>query len=320
MSPHRIRLPISTRHAFALAFDLAARRDPLHSLIVPLLLRAPWNVAMWMMPAIPPSGPSITVTLLTLAALLGDFVMMLVVQAMLRFRARSVFNTPLEVHPAPVTECYALGIRRVPWLLVTEVARNTAILVAGFFLFLPALLVGFRLAFATEAVVLHEPNTSRAFQRSFKLTEGRFERWLEMIVASVMLIFAAILCVAFLIVIVPGPSSNTWLFVTRLLVTAITPIIQYAWTFFYLRLVEIEVPQGPGIEVGPLYAATSLPAADAPAPAAAAAPAIESPQPPPLPAETTAEAAPPVPSAPREDRAPDALARGSWLLPAPRWR
>jgi hypothetical protein len=270
MSPHRIRLPISTRHAFALAFDLAARRDPLHSLIVPLLLRTPWNVALWMLPPINQSDRPIAVTLLTLAALLGDFVVMLVVQAMLRFRARSVFNTPLEVHPAPVTECYALGIRRVPWLLVTELARNIAIVVSSFFLFLPALLVGFRLAFATESVVLHEPNTSRAFQRSFKLTQGRFERWLEMIVVSVVLIFAIILLMAFLMVIVPGPATNTWVSSTLLLVTAITPIIQYAWTFFYLRLVEIEAPAGPGIEVGPLYAAVTPPVAVAALPVDAA--------------------------------------------------
>ena len=31
----------------------------------------------------------------------------------------------------------------------------------------------------------------------------------------------------------------------------VTSVIQYAWTFFYLRLLEIEAP---GIEVGPLFA------------------------------------------------------------------
>src|SRR2546426_940809 len=36
MVPHR-RLPISARHAFALAFDLAVRRDPVQSLLVPWL-------------------------------------------------------------------------------------------------------------------------------------------------------------------------------------------------------------------------------------------------------------------------------------------
>jgi hypothetical protein len=40
------------------------------------------------------------------------------------------------------------------------------------------------------------------------------------------------------------------------LVIAATPIIQYAWTFFYLRLVEIDQPM---IEVGPLYAKAEAP-------------------------------------------------------------
>ena len=179
--------------------------------------------------------------------------MLLIVSAMLRFRARSVFNTPVEVRPAPVAECYALGLRRVPWLLITEVLRNAAILVATFFLVLPALLLGFRLAFATEAVVLNESNTSNAFQRSFRLTEGRFERWLEMIVVSVVLILAIVLTVAISAVLIPGPTSNAWVSITLLLITAVTPVIQYAWTFFYMRLVEIEVPPA-GVEVGPAYA------------------------------------------------------------------
>lgn len=255
MSSHRnLRLPISTRHAFALAFDLAVRRDAAHSLLVPLLLRSPWILALAILPPLNKTDRPGQVMMLTLAALLGDFIMLLTVSAMLRFRARSVFNMPVEMPPAPVTECYALGVRRVPWLLVTEVARNFALLMATFFFFLPALLLGFRLAFATEAVVLHEPDTSRAFQRSFRLTEGRFERWLEMIVASVVLIFTIIISVAILSVVFQGPTPNAWVSVTLLLITAITPIIQYAWTFFYLRLVEIESPE-PGVEVGPAYAA-----------------------------------------------------------------
>jgi hypothetical protein len=258
MSSHRIRLPISTRHAFALAFDLAARRDLVHSLLVPLILRSPWILALAILPPLSATERQFEVMALTAAALIGDFVMLLTVGAMLRFRARSVFNTPVEVPPAPVTECYAQGIRRVPWLLVTEVVRNFAILVATFFFFLPALLLGFRLAFATEAVVLHEPDTSRAFQRSFRLTEGRFERWLEMIVVSVVLVIAVLIFVAFLSVIFPDPSINLWVAAARLLITAITPIIQYAWTFYYLRLVEVDVPASvPGFEVGPVYASAA---------------------------------------------------------------
>ena len=45
---------------------------------------------------------------------------------------------------------------------------------------------------------------------------------------------------------------------TRLVITAITPVIQYAWTFFYLRLVEAELGL-PGVEVGPAYAAAAAP-------------------------------------------------------------
>ena len=258
-TPIRLRLPISTRHAFALAFDLAARRDPLHSLIVPLLLRAPWNVALALLPPITQTEHPVQVTLLTLAALLGDFIMLLTVSAMLRFRARSVFNTPVETRPGAAGEHYALALRRVPWLLATEVLRNLALLFSSFFLLLPALLLGFRLAFATEAVVLNEPDTSSAFRRSFHLTEGRFERWLEMIVVSVVLIFAIILFVALLTVVIPGPAANTWVSLTLLLITAITPIIQYAWTFFYLRLVETEPRTEPVFDTGPAYAAGPVP-------------------------------------------------------------
>lgn len=269
MAPHRVRLPISTRHAFALAFDLAVRRDSLQSIVIPFLLRSPWILALAILPPITHTERPLQVTVLTLAALMGDFVMLQVVSAMLRLRARSVFNTPVEVRPAPASECYARGIRRVPWLLVTEVLRNLSLVVATFFLVLPALLLGFRLAFATEAVVLHEPDTSRAFQRSFRLTEGRFERWLEMIGVSVVLMLAVIFVVTFLWVFFPGPGANTWFAVTMLLITAVTPVIQYAWTFFYLRLVEVEVPAGPGVEVGPAYAAAEPRSEPAPGPGSA---------------------------------------------------
>jgi hypothetical protein len=265
MSSHRVRLPISTRHAFALAFDLAARRDVAHSLLVPFLLRSPWILALAVLPPLTETDRPGQVMLLTLAALLGDFVMHLTVTSMLRFRAVSVFNTPVEARPAAVSLCYARGIRRVPWLLATEVLRNTALVMAAFFLVLPALLLGFRLAFATEAVVLDERDTSRAFQRSFRLTEGRFERWLEMIVFSVVLILAIVIVVGISSVFVPGLTSNAWLAVTLLIITAFSPIVQYAWTFFYLRLVEIDRPQE-GVEVGPAYAQAAEPAVMAPEP------------------------------------------------------
>jgi hypothetical protein len=41
-----------------------------------------------------------------------------------------------------------------------------------------------------------------------------------------------------------GPTDAWWQWVLAgsLLAAAIWPVIQYAWTFFYLRLVETEVP------------------------------------------------------------------------------
>ena len=41
--------------------------------------------------------------------------------------------------------------------------------------------------------MLNERHIGGAFQRSFQLTEGRFERWLEMIVVSVLLVLGVAL-------------------------------------------------------------------------------------------------------------------------------
>lgn len=260
MLPHRkIRLPISTRHAFALAFDLAFRRDVLQSLAIPLLLRAPWILAQAVLPRANDSDQPGLVYLLTLAALIGDFLTAVTVGAMLRFRARSVFNTPLEVRPAPAAECYSLGLRRVPWLIVTEIVRNLVMLF-GFFMFvLPGVFLGFRLSFATEAVVLHEPSTGAAFGRSFRLTPARFERWLEMIIVSVGLAFLAVIVVVVPSLLYPDIGLGVWVAVAQLLLAALMVIVQYAWTFFYLRLVEVDVPY-PGVEVEPAYAIAPSPA------------------------------------------------------------
>ena len=196
--------------------------------------------------------------LIWLTAQIGTFVVWLVISAMLRFRARSVFNTPPQTPPMPVVECYARALRRVPWLVLTEVLRNISLVLALLFFVLPALFLGFRLSVATEAVVLDQPHMAGAFQESFRLTEGRFERWLEMIVVSVVLVFGGIFVGAALSVIFPGPGINAWVAATQLLIAAGIPIIQYAWTFFYLRLAEAE--PSPGVEVGPAYAAASEPA------------------------------------------------------------
>jgi hypothetical protein len=252
-NPTSIRLPISTRHAFALAFDLALRRDALQSLVVPLLLHSPWLLAIIVLSSQRHSDARPLVMLLWSAAALGEFVTHLVIDAMLRFRARSVFNTRAGTHPAPVSECYAQGLKRVPWLIVTEAVRNLALFFGSFFFVFPGLYLGYRLAFATEAVVLTDRDTSSAFARSFRYSDHRFERWLEMVVASVGLAIAVMFAAAVLSIAFPAPSVDTWGAILWFLITAIMPIIQYAWTFFYLRLAEID-PETTGVEVGPAYA------------------------------------------------------------------
>jgi hypothetical protein len=236
------RLPVSTRHAFALAFDLAVRRDPFHSLLLPLLLRAPWIVAMAVLPQASESDRPGAVLLVTSVAMIGDFFAFLLVTAMLRFRARSVFNTPHDVKPASAWDCYAQGIRRIPWLFVTEAVRNIAIGLGALALLVPGLFLGYRLSFATEAVVLSEPELSSSFRRSFQVTRHHFERWVELIAVSAALILAITFVVAVLMVFVPGPPNTVWVVIMWLLVATITPVIQYGWTFFYLRLVEVDIP------------------------------------------------------------------------------
>jgi hypothetical protein len=284
------RPPISTRHAFAQAFDLAARRDVLHSLVVPTLLRAPWVITLALLPPLDQVDDTTPVLMLGSLALLGDFITLLVISSMLRFRARSVFNTPRLVKPARAGECYSRGFRRIPWLLMTEVVRNLVLGVAAYCSFLPTaflrlspetffqdlahnflqlsvgatllvptLFVGFRLGVATESVVLDERDMAGAFQRSFRMMRGRFERWFELVAASGALVLGLAMLVSALGVLVPAISDANQVAVFWLLVIAVTPVIQYAWTFFYLRLVEIDEPW---IEVGPQYA-QAVPAAPA---------------------------------------------------------
>jgi hypothetical protein len=256
--PHRQRLPISARHAFALAFDLAARRDVLQSIVVPLALWAPWIFAPAVLERVFPGLDRSQLLLLTAGGKLLDFLVFVVVTAMLRFRARSVFNTPGEVHPAPALRCYAQGLRRVPALYLAEALRNIALAIAFSMLFVPFLYLGFKLSMVTEIVVLRPSDPARATQRSFHLTEGRFERWLEMVAISVFLVVPIwfLMVVGFLAV--PASSWNVWLAVGTFLTAAIVPVIQYAWTFFYLRLEEID----PANEAGqPAAAPAGVPAA-----------------------------------------------------------
>ena len=251
-------LPVSTRHAFALAFDLAFRRDALQSLIMPFLLRAPWLAALALLPAPEQGVASRDVLLVWSLAAIGFTASLLLVDAMLRFRARSVFNRPPEVKPAPVGDCYASGIRRVGWLYVTEVVRSF-LLVIGFGAFvLPGIWLAHRLAFATEAVVLTRPNLAQAFRHSYHLTAHRFERWVEMMVVSVVLVLGVCLLGAILYVLSPITGLEIAELSVSLLIVFMLPVVQYAWTFFYLRLLEAEEPLLR--EVGPAYAEAHAPA------------------------------------------------------------
>ena len=240
MSPHR-RIPISARHTFALAFDLAVRRDPVQSLWVPLLLHAPWVTMQALLPAPDePGGMTERNLLLQSVVLLGEFLVTLLVAGMLRFRARSVYNTPAGVHPASAILCYGQALARLPWLLVTEVLRNLAMVAAGLFLVLPGVWVGFRLSLATEAAVLREGNAIDAFARSYQLTKARLERWLEMIVISVVITLGMLFTLAALFFALPNTSWSTWVTVGLFLFPLVMTVIQYAWTFLFLRLDEIE--------------------------------------------------------------------------------
>jgi hypothetical protein len=250
-----LRRPVSTRHAFALALDLAIVRDTVHSMIVPFLLRGPWIVALALLARSGESRPATTIVLLGSIASLGASLSWWAVDAMLRFRARSVFNTPHGVPPAPVLECYEHGLRRLPWLYLTECVRNLALTFASSFFVLPGVYLGYRLAFSTEAVVLDDRNLPGAFQHSFHLSRGRFERWFEFVAFSVALVLGASF-VAALLMSLGNFSPETWALVGLVVAVAVAPVIQYAWTFFYLRLVEVEEPRLK--EVGPFYASSSM--------------------------------------------------------------
>ena len=282
------RPPVSSRHAFGSAFDLAVRRDPLQSLVVPFLLRAPWALTLALLPA--PEGSDDPTLLLGLAsvALLGDFLTVIVIAAMLRLRARSVYGTPPGVKPAPAADCYAKGIARVPRLFLTEVFRNVLLGIAASFSILPAasvrlhletffqdlstnflllvvavclviptLFLGFRLAVATEAVVLDERTMVGAIQRSFQIMEGRFERWFELLATSAALVIGLAL-VTTVLSLSFHLSDPLVLAIFWGMVIVVTPVIQYAWTFFYLRLAEVEEPLR---EPPPMYAAGASPSA-----------------------------------------------------------
>ena len=258
--PTHLRLPISSRHAFALAFDLAVRRDLLHSIVVPLVLQTPWFVLLGMLPPLEESRSHLLrVTVLTAFLTLGQTFTWLLVSAMLRFRARSVFNTPAERHPVSARDHYARALPRVPALFVSECLRNFSFWLGSLFLVLPALFLGFKFSMATEDVVLSGRGPLQAFKRSFILTEGRWERWMEMIVLSVVIVLGVWFTAALAYVGVPGPGPEPYAKAAFIVAFAILPVVQYAWTFFYLRLEESEAAAvasdavvTPGIPGGPV--------------------------------------------------------------------
>jgi len=193
--PSRELPPVSARRAIALAFALA-RRDPMQSLVVPLLLRAPWILTLSMLPSGDESEFPRRALLLGSVALLGDYLALMITSAMLRFRALSVWEGPPGAPPAPALECYARALRRVPWLIVTEFVRYAAGAFGLFFFVIPGVILGFRLAWAAEAVTLHAPHLSAAFERSYRLSKGRFGRWVELSIASVLPVIAVWFVVA----------------------------------------------------------------------------------------------------------------------------
>jgi hypothetical protein len=208
------------------------------------------------MPARDPARPLTPVVLVSMVALLGGSVSWWAVDAMLRVRARSVYNTPHGNPPAPVLECYEHGLRRLPWLYLTECVRGFA-MALGFGVFvLPGVYLAYKLGFCTEAVVLDERHMAGAFQHSFQLSRGRFERWLEMVVVSVLLALGVLFFGTVLSLAIHWLSFDTWKTITLLLLVALWPVFQYAWTFFYLRLIELEEPRMQ--EAGPFYASGAL--------------------------------------------------------------
>lgn len=257
MSPHR-RLPVSARHAFALAFDLAVRRDAMQSLWVPLLLHAPWLVAGALLPTPRlPEDYTLGFTLLSSLVLIGETVTWLTIAAMQRFRAKSVFNTPAGVRPDPIGACYARGFRRIGWLYLSEFVRYAMIAIGVVSFFFPGVWLAFRFSMVTEAVVLRERSTFGAMAYSFRVTDGRLERWLEMIVGSVGLLMGVPFLCAIGFLLTPGSSWTLWGSVALFLSLPMMAIVQYAWTFFYLRLEEIDPANMAGTQGTPSLGAVA---------------------------------------------------------------
>jgi hypothetical protein len=178
--------------------------------------------------------------MLSSLVLVGDFLVSLLVASMLRFRARSVYEAAPGGRPAGALACYARGARRLPWLFATELLRNLMLFGASLFLLLPGIWVGFRFSLATEDVVLRGTGVLGAFRRSYRLTEARLEKWLEMIAFSVVMVLCVLFTCALGFLAFPSTTWETWATVALFLLALVMSVIQYAWTFFYLHLEQLE--------------------------------------------------------------------------------
>ena len=86
---------------------------------------------------------------------------------------------------------------------------------------------------------------------------GRFERWLEMVLGSVLLVLAVWFIAALIYAIPHRPPSLEFVVAGfSLALVALFPVFQYAWTFFYLRLIELEEPRMQG--TGPFHGSSTL--------------------------------------------------------------
>jgi fatty acid desaturase len=129
--------------------------------------------------------------------------------------------------------------------------------------------VGFRFSLATESVVLRGTGVLGAFERSYRLTEARLEPWLEMIAFSVVMVLCVLFSCALGFLAFTTTRWSTWATVALFLLPLVMSVIQYAWTFFYLRLEGLEESAESGAPEGGSGAAGATGSGGAVRPAAA---------------------------------------------------
>jgi hypothetical protein len=218
---------------FARAFHQALVSDTTHSVILPFVLMIPWYALDGLIPQPGTEEWDASFVPLWAASTLGALVTTLIVGAMLRVRMAAAARGVRQ----PALESYAQAMGRALPLLVTEIARTIAVCAALVFFILPGVILGFRLSVAAEAVVLHEANMGRAFQRSFALTAHRLGSWIKMMAATVLawlvlLVLAGMVLAGVMLLEAEIPGS--W--VVAPLLAPLIAVVQYAWTLFYLEL------------------------------------------------------------------------------------